>query len=74
MDGITLLQMCVIQLDIIIEKIVTIDDDKIEFHFIPESNKYNILKISKERADDWLFVRSNNTSFNEVLFPMTSQT
>ncbi|GCD08897.1 GNAT family N-acetyltransferase [Clostridium tagluense] len=63
-----------IDLDNIIEKIVTIDDDKIEFHFIPESNKYNILKISKERPDDWLFVRSNNTSFNEVLFPITSQT
>ncbi|MGH4119342.1 GNAT family N-acetyltransferase [Clostridium sp.] len=62
-----------INLDSIIEKIVSIDDEKIEFHFIPESNKYNILKVSKERPDDWLFVRSNNTSFKEILFPSTSQ-
>lgn len=61
-------------LDNIIEKIVTPEDKKIEFHFIPESNKYNIAKVSKERENDWLFVRSNNTSFNQVLFPMTSQT
>jgi hypothetical protein len=62
-----------INIDSIIEKIVTPDDEKIEFHFIPESNKYNILKVSKERPDDWLFVRSNNTSFKEILFPLTSQ-
>jgi len=62
-----------IDIDSIIEKIVSIDDEKIEFHFIPESNKYNILKVSKERPDDWLFVRSNNTTFKEVLFPLTSQ-
>ena len=68
------LSLTTIDLDGIIEKIVTSDDKKIEFHFIPESNKYNILKISKERPDNWLFVRSNNTSLNEVLFPLTSQT
>lgn len=62
-----------INIDSIIEKIVSIDDEKIEFHFIPESNKYNILKVSKERPDDWLFVRSNNTTFKEILFPLTSQ-
>ena len=50
------------------------EDKKIEFHFIPESNKYKIDKVLKERENDWLFVRSNNTSFNQVLFPMTSQT
>jgi hypothetical protein len=64
---------CMINIDSIIEKIVTPDDEKIEFHFIPESNKYNILKISKKRPDNWLFVRSNNTVFKEVLFPLTSQ-
>ncbi|MGK0468342.1 GNAT family N-acetyltransferase [Clostridium sp.] len=62
-----------IDIDSIIEKIITPDDEKIEFHFIPESNKYNILKISKKRPDNWLFVRSNNTVFKEVLFPLTSQ-
>ncbi|PRR81185.1 GNAT family N-acetyltransferase [Clostridium vincentii] len=62
-----------INIDSIIEKIVSSDDEKIEFHFIPESNKYNILKVSKERPDDWLFVRSNNTTFKEILFPLTSQ-
>lgn len=68
------LSLTPINLDSIIEKIVTPEDKKIEFHFIPESNKYNIVKVSKEREDDWLFVRSKNTSFEEVLFPMTSQT
>lgn len=32
-------------------KVVTPDDEKIEFHCIPKSNKNNILKISKERSE-----------------------
>lgn len=68
------LSLTPINLDCIIENIVTPDDKKIEFHFVPESNKYNIHKFSKERPDEWLFVRSNNTSLNEILFPLTSQT
>ncbi|MBU3129377.1 GNAT family N-acetyltransferase [Clostridium tagluense] len=69
-----ILSLTTIDLDSIIEKIVTPEDKKIEFHFIPESNKYSILKILKQRPGDWLFVRTNNTLFNEVLFPLTSQT
>lgn len=68
------LSLTPIDLDGIIENIVGPDDEKIEFHFVPESNKYNIHKFSKERPDEWLFVRSNNTSLNEILFPLTSQT
>ncbi len=37
-------------------------------------SEYKVSKSLKERQEDTLFVRSNNTLFNEVLFPMTSHT
>ncbi|MBZ9687465.1 GNAT family N-acetyltransferase [Clostridium estertheticum] len=62
-----------IDLDSIVEKIVIPNDKKIEFHFVPEINKYAVLKTFKEREDE-TFVITKNTSFNEALFPMTSHT
>ena len=50
------------------------NDKTIEFHFIPELCKYRVLKVLKERLGDTLFVRSKNTLWKEILFPMTSHT
>lgn len=63
-----------IDLDSIVETIVMPQDRITEFHFVPELRKYKVSKAFKERQEDTLFVRSNNTLFNEVLFPMTSHT
>lgn len=63
-----------INLDNIIKKIITSSDTIIEFHFIPELNKYNISKSFREAMDDTLFVNSKNNFLKEVLFPITSHT
>lgn len=63
-----------IDLDNIIKKIITSSDTIIEFHFIPELNKYNISKSFREGMDDTLFVKSKNNFLKEVLFPITSHT
>lgn len=63
-----------IDLDSIIEKIIIPDDEAIEIHFMPELNKYKVIKGFKEELDDTLFVKSKNNLLKEVAFPMTSHT
>ena len=63
-----------INLDSIIEKIVIPDDKIVEVHFMPELNKYKVIKGFKKELDDTLFVRSTDNSSKEVLFPKTSHT
>lgn len=63
-----------INLDSIIEKIVIPDDKIVEVHFMPELNKYKVIKGFKKELDDTLFVKSKNNSLKEVVFPMTSHT
>jgi predicted N-acetyltransferase YhbS len=60
-------------LDSIIEKIITLNDKTVEFHFIPELYKYSVSKTLRERQDETLFIRTNS-EFKEILFPMTSHT
>lgn len=61
-------------LDNIIEKVKDKEDEKIEFHFIPELKKYKVTGTLAERQDDTLFVRGKAALPSEILFPMTSQT
>lgn len=61
-------------LDNIIEKIKDKEDEKIEFHFIPELKRYKVTRTLQERQDDTLFVRGEAALPSEILFPMTSQT
>lgn len=60
-------------LDNIIEEITEINDDEIEFHFIPELKRYKAAGILEERQDDTLFVRGATLS-GEILFPVASHT
>jgi len=61
-------------LDNIIEKVNDKEDEKIEFHFIPELKRYKVIRTLQERQDDTLFVRGEASLPSEILFPMTSQT
>lgn len=69
-----ILSVKTIDLTSIVEKIVMPNDKKIEFHFVPEINKYDVIKTFKQSGEDTLFVMANNTLLNEILFPMTSHT
>lgn len=61
-------------LDSIIEKIVEPDDTSVQIHFITALTRYKIKNSLKQRENNTLFVISKNTSFKEILFPMTSHT
>lgn len=63
-----------INLDDIIEKMVSSQDTRIEFHFIPELNKYKVMTTQAYWEDDTLFIRSKSAFNDEVLFPLTSHT
>ncbi|MBS4209376.1 GNAT family N-acetyltransferase [Bacillus sp. FJAT-50079] len=63
-----------IHLDDIIEKMLSPQDRRVEFHFIPELKKYTAKKSIANWEDDTLFVRSKHPFYDEVLFPLTSHT
>ncbi|CAM3897637.1 GNAT family N-acetyltransferase [Lederbergia lenta] len=63
-----------INLDDIVEKMVSNQDNRIEFHFIPELIKYKVTTTTAFWEDDTLFVRSKYPFNVEVLFPLTSHT
>ncbi len=64
-----------IDIDSIIEKVILKDDKKINFNFVPDSNKYSVRKGIKIDEDDTLFVKSSSNYLNaDVLFPDTSHT
>lgn len=68
-----ILSLKLFDLDNIIEEITEINNDKIEFHFVPELKRYKAAGILEERQDDTLFVRGAVLP-NEILFPITSHT
>lgn len=63
-----------INIDDILEKVVREEDERVQFHFIPKTSKYNVMSGIAERIDDTLFVRTKHPLCDEILFPMTSHT
>ncbi|MEK3889976.1 GNAT family N-acetyltransferase [Bacillus sp. FSL K6-3431] len=63
-----------INLDDVIEKMITKRDHQIDFHFIPELKKYKVMNTSACWEDDTLFIKSKEPIDFDVLFPLTSHT
>lgn len=62
-------------LDNVISKVLIEDDKKIQFNFIPESEKYKIDFQLMDNTEDALFVKIGKDTLEDgILFPKTSHT
>lgn len=63
-----------IDLDDVLEKIVSEEDKKIRLHFIAESHKYKLEKIKVNDDNNALFIMSKEPMEGDIFFPLTSHT